>query len=81
MLGEDFMVAPVLDPGVRQVYLYLPAGSWTNFWTGHVNASQKGRWTTVAAPIGNPGLFYRTTSPAGNELTERLKQAGVSVDR
>lgn len=28
MLGSEILVAPALDPGVRRLHVYLPAGIW-----------------------------------------------------
>lgn len=33
MFGPDFLVAPVVDENTRRV-VYLPAGSWVDYWTG-----------------------------------------------
>lgn len=34
MFGPDFLVAPVLNPGVKIRTVYLPKGLWYDFWTG-----------------------------------------------
>ena len=34
MFGSDLVVAPVLRAGDRQRTVYLPAGTWYDFWTG-----------------------------------------------
>ena len=41
--------------------VWLPAGSWVNFWTGRVMIG--GREYTVPAPLGKPPVFYRKGSP------------------
>ena len=33
MLGENILVAPVVEQGARQKMVYLPAGTWYDFWT------------------------------------------------
>jgi alpha-glucosidase len=78
MLGADFMIAPVFDPGETTVNLYLPAGSWTHLWTGHVfgdpgNATR----ITIMAPLGEPAVFYKTGSAAGEQFRENLRASGV----
>ncbi len=30
LVGDDILVAPVLDPAVEHRYVYFPAGNWTN---------------------------------------------------
>ena len=65
MVGEDFMVAPVLDPGVVSVQVTLPAGDWISLWSDQVLAPGV---HTASAPIGQPPVFYRKGSIAGQQL-------------
>ncbi|GAC1401257.1 MAG: hypothetical protein NVSMB52_15050 [Chloroflexota bacterium] len=32
--GRDLLVAPTVQPGLRDQHVYLPAGVWRNFWSG-----------------------------------------------
>ncbi len=58
MFGPDLLVAPVMDAGVTQRAVYLPAGAqWTNAWTGEVLAG--GQSVDVAAPLETIPLFLR----------------------
>jgi len=34
--GDDFLVAPIYEPGQTSRPLYLPQGNWYDFWTGEV---------------------------------------------
>ena len=34
LLGDDLLVAPVVEPGARLQTVYLPAGDWVDVWTG-----------------------------------------------
>ncbi len=78
MLGADFMVAPVLDPGVSKVQVYLPAGEWVHVWTGaKYGSADRGVWVTVPAPIGQPGVLYRSDSVAGAEFVQHLKNKNL----
>jgi alpha-glucosidase len=45
LVGSELLVAPVLDPGVEKVRVYLPAGRWVHVWSDRV---------TVEAPMGRP---------------------------
>jgi myogenesis-regulating glycosidase len=36
LLGDDTLVAPVLLPGARSRNIYLPRGSWQDYWNGSV---------------------------------------------
>jgi alpha-glucosidase (family GH31 glycosyl hydrolase) len=47
--GRALLVAPVVEPGVTQRRLYLPAGKWEDFWDGTHLAG--GQWVTRPAPL------------------------------
>lgn len=58
LLGPDLLVAPVIEPGAETRKLRLPAGAdWVHVWTDTQYAGGADR--NVAAPIGQPALFYR----------------------
>ena len=77
LVGPDLLVAPVLDPGKDTVRVYLPAGDWIHVWSGKAYRSPfKGQWITVAAPIGQPAVFYKEGIPDGEEFVQNLKQPG-----
>ena len=60
MIGDKILVAPVIRQGATTRTLYLPAGSWTNYWTGQ--DLQGGREVTVAAPLQQIPVFVRAGS-------------------
>jgi alpha-glucosidase (family GH31 glycosyl hydrolase) len=60
LLGDDLLVAPVLEPGQRERLVYLPAGRWRQYWTGEVHEGP-GR-VTVPAPLHQIPLFLREGS-------------------
>lgn len=71
--GGDFLVAPVMTPGARSVSAYLPAGRWVHLWTGRVYGDPRAATrVTVAAPIGEPGVFYRVGDPWGPRVRAAL---------
>ena len=49
MFGPDYLVAPVMQPGVTQMNVYLPAGKWQNIDTDEILGG--GRWVCVPAPL------------------------------
>jgi len=55
--GDKILVAPVSDPGARTKNVYLPAGSWYNYWT-HEHM-QGGRDYQVAAPLDSMPIFVK----------------------
>jgi alpha-glucosidase len=75
MVGIEFMVAPVLDPGENSVEVYLPAGRWVHLWSGRTYGSlDKGVYETVGAPISEPAVFYKEGSDAGRWFKEELER-------
>ncbi|NQX10851.1 alpha-xylosidase [Microbacteriaceae bacterium VKM Ac-2855] len=57
MLGSSLLVAPVFSPdGV--VEFYLPAGTWTNWWTGERVVSH-GQWITETHGFDTLPLYVR----------------------
>ncbi len=81
MVGSELMVAPILDPGEDEVEVYLPAGRWVHLWTGETYGSRdEGSYHTVAAPIGEPAVFYKEDSEAGVRLRGELERMGMAGD-
>ena len=60
LLGENLLVAPVIEPGATTRKLYLPPGEWLNYWTGERYAG--GADVTVPAPIDQIPLLVRSGS-------------------
>jgi alpha-glucosidase len=71
MLGADFVVAPVLDPGETSVSTWLPPGRWVHLWSGDVY--EDAGEVTIDAPIGQPGVFYREAGTWGVEIRAALE--------
>jgi alpha-glucosidase (family GH31 glycosyl hydrolase) len=57
LLGDDLLVAPVLEPGLQQRPVYVPAGAWRYYWTDEVYEGP-GR-VDVPAPLHRIPLFVR----------------------
>jgi alpha-D-xyloside xylohydrolase len=57
MLGDDLLVAPVLEPDQSERSVYLPAGRWRYYWTDEVHTG--GNRVTVPAPLRQIPLFVR----------------------
>ena len=78
MVGSEFMVAPVLDPGEEAVEVYLPAGRWVHLWSGREYGSpEEGIYETVDAPIGEPAVFCKEGSDAGRWFREELERRSL----
>jgi alpha-glucosidase len=58
MLGENLLVAAVVEPGQRARSVYLPAGSgWYDFWSGDYYTG--GQEIVLAAPWDRPPLLAK----------------------
>ena len=64
LLGNDLLVAPVVDQGATSRKVYLPRGCWQLH--GHGAERTGGRTVTVAAKLGSLPWFNRCgTKPLG----------------
>jgi alpha-glucosidase len=62
LYGSELLVAPVIQPGVSAWTVYLPKGvDWTHVWSGLTYDG--GAEVEVAAPLGEPPVFFRSGSP------------------
>ncbi|NDJ84838.1 MAG: alpha-glucosidase [Chloroflexi bacterium] len=78
MVGTELMVAPVLDPETTSVEVYLPAGEWVHVWTGETYGDPAaGTRVEVAAPLGQPAVFYPVGSEVGEQFVENLRADGL----
>lgn len=59
-LGDKILVAPVVKQGATDRSLYLPRGSWVNYWTGKVLQGE--RKATVPAPLEEIPILVRAGS-------------------
>jgi alpha-D-xyloside xylohydrolase len=60
LLGDDLLVAPVVDRGVRQRPVLFPPGDWLDYWNGTVyRGGTAGATAMVDAPLGTLPLFLR----------------------
>ena len=59
--GRDMIVAPVIEPDRDRWSAYLPAGAqWVHLWSGE--RFDSGATVEVAAPLGQPPVFWRADS-------------------
>lgn len=68
MVGDALLAAPVLKAGATARLVYLPKGTWFDFWTGARH--EGGRMIRVDAPLETVPLFVRGGSilPLGPEM-------------
>ncbi len=73
--GSDVIVAPVIEEGVDRWSAYLPAGAaWIHLWSGERLVG--GRTVDVAAPIGEPPVFWW----AGSRFTSLFETLAIVAD-
>jgi alpha-glucosidase len=78
MLGSEYFIAPVVDPGRATAEATLPRGRWVHLWSGQVYGSQtRNVQVSVSAPIGRPAVFYREGSPEGARFVQELARLGI----
>ncbi|MGA2507344.1 MAG: TIM-barrel domain-containing protein [Chitinispirillaceae bacterium] len=75
MFGPAFLVTPVTTQGATTQSVYVPAGTWYNFWTGA--SLTGGQRTTVNAPLNQIPLLIRAGSivPMGPEIQYATQRA------
>ncbi|MGW0485117.1 glycoside hydrolase family 31 protein [Nonomuraea sp. NPDC003214] len=54
-LGDALLVAPVTDPDVSEISVYLPEGDWVDAWTGRPLGG--GREVVLPAPLDRPPVL------------------------
>ncbi|HEX6719852.1 MAG TPA: glycoside hydrolase family 31 protein [Pyrinomonadaceae bacterium] len=57
MVGDDLLVAPILKPDLTRRLVYLPAGTWYDYWTNKKYAG--GTMINVDAPLDVVPMFVR----------------------
>ncbi|HEX5966639.1 MAG TPA: TIM-barrel domain-containing protein [Pyrinomonadaceae bacterium] len=73
MVGEDLLVAPIVKPDVTRRLVYLPEGTWYDYWTNKKYAG--GTMISVDAPLDVVPMFVRggamiPTVPPQNYIDE-----------
>jgi alpha-glucosidase len=68
LLGDQLLVAPVLDAGVERLQVLLPPGQWVHLWSRQVFGDSAETLVEVDAPIGQPAVFYQPESAVGRDL-------------
>ena len=56
LLGDELLIAPVVEPEADSREVWLPDGEWKHLWSGEVYSGGEHR---VSAPLGKPPVFYR----------------------
>lgn len=80
MFGPALLVNPVTEPGATTRRMYLPKGSWYDFWTGR--RVDGGAMIDAAAPIDRMPLFVRAGSivPMGPDVEYASEKAADPME-
>lgn len=58
LLGDGLLVCPVIEKGVRSRSVYLPRGTWRDYWGEETFVGPSS--FRVSAPLGRPPVFVRS---------------------
>jgi alpha-glucosidase len=61
MVGSTLLVAPIARPGVEYRYVYLPRGTWVQYWSGERVVGPA--HVLAHAPLGQPPIYVRANTP------------------
>jgi alpha-glucosidase (family GH31 glycosyl hydrolase) len=82
LFGDSLLVAPIIDPGLSEIEVYLPDGNWFSFWDGKIfegGATYKVPTTLAEIPVFvransllplNLDSTYSLGSDVGNQTTK-----------
>ncbi len=75
MIGRDLLVAPILAPHVTSRLVYLPPGTWFDFWTGKSYVG--GTRVPADAPLETVPMYVRGGSvlPMGPEMNYLMERS------
>ncbi len=79
MLGENMLVAPVLYEGERSKTVYLPKGSWFNYFT--MEKLQGGKWYKLPCELDEILVFVKEGSiiPTYNKKFRNVKERPKNI--
>ena len=81
LMGDEFLIAPVMDEGQNKIKVYLPSGVWIHLWSNKKYNSIEGQNIIVDAPIGEPAVFYKENSKIAEKFLENLSEMNIKIDK
>jgi alpha-glucosidase len=79
LIGDELWFAPVLDEGVDEVDIRLPAGNYVHAFTGETYQSTGAESPlSIPAPIGTPAVLYRQGSAIGEQFRNNLIERNIT---
>lgn len=71
LLGDDILVAPILEKGKKEKKVYLPPDKWIHLWTNRRFLG--GEYIKVKADLGFPPIFIKQDSPFLEEIFSEIE--------
>jgi len=77
MFGPALLINPVVTMGATSRSVYLPSGTWYDFWTGTASNGTSGRNVNAAAPLQRIPIYARAGSilPMGPDIQYATERA------
>jgi len=82
MLGPEWLIVPVGQPGATSVRGYVPDDEWLPLWCGPDAPSvvRGPGWQHLPAPLGRPAVYHRRDAGSAAEVRRALQAQGVLGD-
>jgi alpha-glucosidase len=81
MLGADWLIVPIIAPGVSVVRGYVPGGSWVPLFCSGRGAGggvvHGPGWQILPAPLGEPAVYHRVGAKSAAGIRQTLHEQGV----
>jgi alpha-glucosidase (family GH31 glycosyl hydrolase) len=61
MLGRYLLIAPITEPGITRIKVYLPVGKWKDFWSAKQFTGNQ--WIQIEVPINRIAVFIHQDAP------------------
>lgn len=74
-LGDDLIIYPATEEGIKNMTVDLPAGKWRHLWTQKI--FEGGAQLNIACPVGQPGVFTRYNTEVDEILAGFVSQNPV----
>lgn len=72
LLGEDLLVAPIINKGLTERKLYLPRDKWIHLWSK--KSYEGGNYVRVKSNIGFIPVFIKKESPYVNDILSKIDE-------
>jgi alpha-D-xyloside xylohydrolase len=82
MFGPALLINPVVTSGVTSRSVYLPAGTWYDFWTGTANVNTAGRTVTASAPLSILPIYAKAGAilPMGSKIQYATQKQADTIE-